>query len=158
MTPTSGKTGKPQGHPGPTEGPTCKQTQHYIPEDYLTIQQGIMRSNFANQEVTQHSHPGNSGIASVTTKKVPSAQITTHADGNMPAPSAMKNTRTSNTLSASHSNRTITTKAVTQNLIEPLKEMLAGYKDKRYVIQGLEEGFDIAYKGEQIGFDANNAH
>jgi len=35
--------------------------------------------------------------------------------------------------------------------------MLTGYKDKRYVILGLEEGFDIAYKGEQIGFDANNA-
>ena len=70
----------------------------------------------------------------------------------------MKNTRTSNTLSTSHSNRTITTIALTPILIEPLKEMLVGYKDNRYVIQGLEEGFDIAYKGEQIGFDANNAH
>ena len=91
-------------------------------------------------------------------KKAPSAQTATHANGNTPAPPAMKNTRTSNTPSNSSSNSILASKAVTPILTEPLKEMLVGYKDKRYVIQGLEECFDIAYKGEQIGFDANNAH
>ena len=101
-------------------------------------------TNFAKQEITRYSLFGSSGTASVSTKKVPTAQITMHVNGDMPALSVMKTTPTTNKPSASHSNRTKTTKAGTSILTEPLKEMLADYKDKSYVIQGLEEGFDIA--------------
>ena len=98
------------------------------------------------------------GTASDIINKTPPAQTALAANGSTPAPSVMGNTRISDTNSSSrNSNSSLVTKAVTPIQTEPLKKMLTGYQDKRYVILGLEEGFDIAYKGEQIGFDANNA-